>query len=81
MRLQTADHIRLASPVEEEQGPPTPSDRTRIVRFPVDEQGAAISLHFAHGWRWIFSAQLPHTLAAIASGWPLHGRTSEVFLR
>jgi hypothetical protein len=80
VRLQTADHIRLASPVQEEQGPPTPSDRTWIVRFPVDEQGEAIPLHFAHCWRRIFSALLPRSLAAIA-GWPPHGRTSEVFLR
>ena len=35
--LQTADHRRLASPVQEAQGPPAPGDRTRIVRFPVGE--------------------------------------------
>ena len=81
VRLQTADHIRLASPVQEEQGPPTPSDRTWIVWFPVDEQGEAMPLHFAHGWRRIFSTLLPRSLSAIAGGWPPHYRTSEVFLR
>ena len=81
MRLHTADHIRLASPVQEAQGPPTPSDRTWIVRFPVDKQGETMPLHFAHCWRWIFSALLPHPLVAIACRWRPHGRTSEVFLR
>jgi hypothetical protein len=52
--LQTADHRRLASPVQEEQGPPAPGDRTRIVRFPVGKQGEAVALRFVHCRERIF---------------------------
>ena len=52
--LQTADHRRLASPVQEEQGPPAPGDRTRIVRFPVGKQVEAVALRFVHCRERIF---------------------------
>src|SRR5947208_9882082 len=35
VRLQTAAHRRLTSPVQEEQGATAPRDRARIVRFTV----------------------------------------------
>ena len=79
--LQTADHRRLVSPVEEAQGPPAPGDRTRIMRFPVGEQADPVALRFAHGRQRIFSARLPHPLASSADRRRPHGRTSEVFLR
>lgn len=61
LRLQTADHIRLPSPVQEEQGAPAACDRARIMRFPMGDEHDAIALHFQNrGWR-IFSARLwPH---------------------
>jgi hypothetical protein len=37
VRLQTADHRRLPSPVQEAQGATAPCDRARIVRFTVCE--------------------------------------------
>ena len=79
--LQTADHRRPTSPVQEAQGPPAPSDRTRIVRFPVDKEVDAVVLRFAHCRRRIFSVLLPHTLSSMACRELPHGRTSEVFLR
>ena len=79
--LQTADHIRLASPVQETQGPPAPDDRTRIVRFPVGEEVDTIALRFAHRRRRLFSVRLPHTLSSMAGRGLPHGRTSAVFLR
>ena len=81
VRLQTADHKRLASPVEKEQGPPAPGDRTRIVRFPMGEQVDAVALRFLHHRQRIFSALLLHPLASSAHSRLPHGRTSEVFLR
>jgi hypothetical protein len=35
VRLQTADHIRLASTVQQAQRAPAAWDRTRIMRFPM----------------------------------------------
>ena len=81
MGLQTADHRRLASPVQEKQCPPAPNDRTRIVWFPVGEEVDAVALRFAHCRRRIFSVLLPHTLSSMACRGLPHGRTSEVFLR
>jgi hypothetical protein len=81
VRLQTADHRRLASPVQEEQGAAAPCDWARIMRFPVCEQVDTVALSFAHCRRRIFSVLLPHILSSMACrGFP-HGRTSEVFLR
>jgi hypothetical protein len=64
VRLQTADHIRLTSPVQEEQGATTLCDWARIVRFTVCEQVYIVALRFAHPRRGIFSALLYHTLAS-----------------
>ena len=58
--LHTADHIRLASPVQEAEGAPAAGDRTGILRFPVGEQEAPIALRFVHHRRGIFSAPLCH---------------------
>ena len=60
MRLQTADHRRRASPVQEEQGAAAPCDWARIMRFPVCEQVDTVALSFAHHRRGIFSAPLCH---------------------
>ena len=46
--LQTADHIRLASPVQEEEGAPAPGNRTWIMRFAVFNQEDSITLLFVH---------------------------------
>jgi hypothetical protein len=58
VRLQTADHRRLASPVQEEQGAMAAVDRTRIMRFTVFEKEYPVALVFAHRWCGIFSAPL-----------------------
>jgi nitrite reductase/ring-hydroxylating ferredoxin subunit len=55
LRLQTADHIRLASPVQKEQGTRTTWDRTRIMRFPMGEKAYAVALVCAHRGCRIFS--------------------------
>jgi hypothetical protein len=46
--LHTADHRRLASPVQEEQGAPAPGHRTRIMRFTMGEQEKPVALRFLH---------------------------------
>jgi len=79
--LQTADHIRLASPVQEEEGAPATGDRTWIMRLAVFNAEDRVALRFAHRRPTIFSALLPYLLPSIASRWHPHGRTSEVFLR
>src|SRR5438094_10152618 len=60
--LHTADHIRLASPVQEAEGAPAAGDRTGILRFPVGEQEAPMALRFPHHRREVVSALLyvPH---------------------
>jgi hypothetical protein len=60
VRLQTADHRRRASPVQEEQGATAPCNRTRILRFTVCEKLDAVALVFAYRRRGIFSARLSH---------------------
>ena len=61
VRLQTADHIRLASPVQEEQGATAPCDGTRIIGFAIGEEHDALSLLFENRGGRIFSALLwPH---------------------
>jgi hypothetical protein len=61
LRLQTADHIRLPSPVQEAQEAPAACHRARIMRFPMGDEHDALALRFQNrGW-WIFSARLwPH---------------------
>ena len=59
-RLQTADHIRRASTVQEKQGATAAFDRARIVGFPVCNQEDAVSLIFTHGRLGIFSNLLQH---------------------
>jgi hypothetical protein len=81
VRLQTADHIRLPSPVQEAQGATAPGDRARIVRFTVCEEVYLVALRCTH-LRWgIFSALLLPPLVSSAGGRLPHDRTSEVFLR
>ena len=59
--LQTADHKRGASPVQEAEGAAAAGDRTGILRFPMGQQAAPIALRFVHHRRGIFSA-LPSVL-------------------
>ena len=73
-----ADHRRLASPVEEAQGPPAPGDRTRIVRFPVGEQVDAVALRFPHHRGRIFSALLS-PLASMAPPAPSRPHLRGIF--
>jgi hypothetical protein len=58
VRLQTADHIRLASPVQKEQGTPAPGHRARIVRFAMGEQEEPLALLFPYHRQGLFSAPL-----------------------
>jgi hypothetical protein len=58
MRLQTADHIRLASPVQKAQRAPAPGHRARIMRFPVDEEDTPVPLVRVHRWQRVFSPLL-----------------------
>src|SRR4029453_13281873 len=58
MRLHTADHIRLASPVQEEQGTPAPGHRARIMRFAMGEQEEPLALRFPYDRQGVFSALL-----------------------
>ena len=60
VRLQTADHIRRASTMQEKQGATAAFDRARIVGFPVFNQEDAVSLIFTHGRFGIFSNLLQH---------------------
>ena len=55
LRLQTADHIRLPSPVQEEQEAPAAGDRARIMRFPMGDEHDALALVFQHSGCAIFS--------------------------
>ena len=64
VRLQTADHRRLTSPVQEEQGAMTRCNRARIVRFTVCEQIYIVVLRFTHLRQGIFSALLYHILSS-----------------
>jgi hypothetical protein len=48
VRLHTADHIRLASPVQKEQGAPAPGHRARIMRFAVCQQEEPLALRCTH---------------------------------
>jgi hypothetical protein len=50
-RLQTADHRRPASPVQEEQHATAPCHRARILRLSVFEQAAPIAVVCPHR-RW-----------------------------
>jgi hypothetical protein len=80
VRLQTADQIRLASLVQEEQGATASSDWTGIMRFAMGEEHDALALHFSHGGRRIFSVmrrfgQQPR-LAPSDDPWPHKGLPS-----
>jgi hypothetical protein len=46
--LHTADHIGLASPMQEAQGAPTPGHRARIMRFAMGEQESPLALRCTH---------------------------------
>jgi len=58
VRLQTADHIRLASPVQEAQRATAPYDGTRIMGGAIGEEHDALSLLCENRGRRIFSALL-----------------------
>jgi hypothetical protein len=60
VRLQTADHIRQTSTVQEEQGTTAAFDRARIMRFAVVDKEYATSLIFTHNRLGIFSDLLHH---------------------
>jgi len=64
VRLQTADHIRQASPVQEAQGARAVGDRARIMRFTVCEKEDPVALLFAHRRRGIFSVLLQHHISS-----------------
>jgi hypothetical protein len=68
--LHTADHIRLASPVQEAEGAPAAGDRTRILWLPVGEQENPLALRLPHHRRRVFSALLeaPHPCSP-SLGW------------
>jgi hypothetical protein len=56
--LHTADHIRLASPVQEAQHATAPGDRTRIVGVAIGEEHDALALLFEDRGERIFSLML-----------------------
>ena len=58
VRLQTADHIRLASTVKEEQCTTAAFDRVWIMRFAMGDAHDALSLLFQHSGGRIFSVML-----------------------
>jgi hypothetical protein len=58
VRLQTADHIRLPSPVQEEQGTPAPGHWARIMRFAMGEQEEPLALLCPYHRQRLFSALL-----------------------
>ena len=61
VRLQTADHIRLASLVQEAQGAVAPCDGARIMGFAIGEEHDTLALLFENRGGRIFSAMLwPH---------------------
>ena len=61
VRLQTADHIRRASPMQEKQGATAPCHRTRIMGFALGDAHDAPVLLFEDSGGQIFSAMLwPH---------------------
>jgi hypothetical protein len=66
VRLQTAAHIRLPSPVQEEQCATAAGDRTRIMRFAVFDQEDTVALVFAHRRHEIFSSLLQHHVSSSA---------------
>jgi hypothetical protein len=67
VRLQTADHIRQTSTVQEEQGTTAAFDRARIMRFTVCNKAYAISLIFTHNRLGIFSDLLHYKSSSILS--------------
>jgi hypothetical protein len=58
VRLQTADHIRLASLVQEEQRAAAPCDGTWIMGFAIGEEHDALSQLCENRGGRIFSAML-----------------------
>jgi hypothetical protein len=65
VRLHTADHIRLASPVQEEQGAPAPGHRAWIMWFAMGEQEDPVALVFPHHRQGMFSALLYHYVSSM----------------
>jgi hypothetical protein len=58
LRLHTADHIRLASPVQKAQGATAPGDRTGIVGVAIGEEHNALALLCNNRRERIFSPML-----------------------
>ena len=58
VRLHTADHIRLASPVQKEQGAPAACHRAWIMRFAMGEQEESLALRFPYHRQGLFSVLL-----------------------
>jgi hypothetical protein len=58
VRLQTADHIRLASPVQEAQRATASYDGTRIMGVAIGEEHDALAQRCANRGARIFSAML-----------------------
>jgi hypothetical protein len=65
--LQTADHIRQTSTVQEEQGATAAFDRARIMRFTMFNEEYAVSLIFTYNRLGIFSDLLHHKSSYILS--------------
>ena len=61
LRLHTADHIRLASPMREPQFPRTALHGTRIMRLAMFQEEDAVAVRCADDRQRVFSALLyPH---------------------
>jgi hypothetical protein len=61
LRLHTADHIRLTSPMREPQFPRTALHGTRIMRLAMFQEEDAVAVHCADDRQRVFSALLdPH---------------------
>lgn len=76
VRLQTADHIRRASTVQEKQSATTAFDRARIMRFTMFNEEYAVSLIFMHHRFGIFSDLLHHKSSYMLSEIAPQGATT-----
>ena len=61
LRLHTADHIRLTSPMDKPQFPRTALHGTRIMRFAMCQQEDPVAVRCTDHWQRMFSTLLhPH---------------------
>ena len=80
LRLHTADHIRLASPMDKPQCPRTALHGTRIMRFAMCQQDAPVAVRGADPRQWIFSVLLhPHSASCPWAPTPSRPHVSGVF--